>query len=41
MYPEPLVITYSKCTHEPVIFGIDVTVTPVVLIDVPDCDSIN
>ena len=41
MYPEPFVITYSKCAHEPVTFGIDVIVTPVVLIDEPDCDSIN
>jgi hypothetical protein len=41
MYPEPLVITYSKCALEPVNFEMDAIVTPVVLIDEPDCDSIN
>jgi hypothetical protein len=41
MYPEPLVITYSKCALEPVNFEMDTIVTPVVLIDEPDCDSIN
>ena len=41
VYPEPFVITYSKWAEEPVDLGIEVIVTPVVLIDAPDWDSIN